>query len=141
MRKISFDIERAEQEKGKETHPVQLVNVARNYETCASTRKNETVVTIGNNLDLISFSSEFSFSSGYRSSNYDENIESEINTIETVQVEVVKINTKEDVTDILGDVIDHIENSDQELFNKENYNPLNVVKNNPLSTGLDNKIF
>ena len=50
-------------------------------DTCSSTKKNETGVAIDNMLDLISFSSEISFSSGYRSSNFDETIESEIDTV------------------------------------------------------------
>jgi hypothetical protein len=88
-------------------------------------------------LDLISFSSEFSFSSGYRSSNYDENIESEV---ETTQWEEVMNNSKKDVTDILGFIIDHIENRDND---QEDHNPMhvekNIVKDNSLSTGLDEK--
>ena len=141
MRKISFEIERSEQEKRKESHPVKIVNLARDIEACVSTKKKETDAAIDNTLDLISFSSEFSFSSGYRSSNYEENIESEVETIETVQGEVVKTNSKADMTDILGGVIDKLENSVNylELFNKENHNPLHVVKDSSLSIGLDEK--
>jgi hypothetical protein len=141
MRKISFEIERSEKGNSRENNPVQFINIARNNENCASTKKKETGEAIDNTLDLISFSSEFSFSSGYRSSNYEENIESEVETIETVQGEVVKTNSKADMTDILGDVIDKLENSVNylELFNKENHNPLHVVKDSSLSIGLDEK--
>ena len=101
MRKISADMERSDEHKMEDVQPLHLIK-----EDQKQTRFVASENINDNTLDLISFSSDISFSSGYRSSNLDESAERESESIEII-------------TDILKEVLDNID-SENKIISKRN---------------------
>ena len=108
MRKISQDMENAKDEISRQS---QFVNEEDGGDILSTCTNHDT------SIDLISFSSEFSFSSGYRSSLHDDSVDSEFDNSDK-NAEAIK-GSRDLVTEILTDILESVHLKGCEDANKQ----------------------